>query len=166
MTLPAPLTLILPLIVTAIAGLLSHDRAPSWLNAIIAFIILAASAVAWSLLDQKLTGNLVTDIALIAAYCAALMASPVLAPLYQWLKLNTPSPLSGIAKPIVVDASPVTAQGTISSAGTIRTPQPLNLPDRTFSPAASLPSNGFTRQTSLPGTGGAVPPQTPDTQNG
>lgn len=101
MTLPTTLTILLPLIVTILTGLLSHDSLPEWSNALIAAVVVLGLSVVGALLDQSLTPNLVTDFIVIAGYSAALMASPVLKPLYQWLSVNTPSPLTALAKPVV-----------------------------------------------------------------
>lgn len=121
--LPTILTLILPLLVTALTGLLSHDQAPSWANSLIAALVVLGLSIAAALLDQGLTPNLVADFVVIAGYSAALMASPILKPLYQWLSINTPSPLAAL-----VPAAPIITRGTT------RAPQPFTLPDHTVPP--------------------------------
>jgi hypothetical protein len=95
--LPQQLALILPLIVTALAGWLGHDGLPEWANEVITLLVLAASVAAWVALGGKLSNDIVADIALVAGYSAALVAGP-LAPLRQWLFVAIPSPLAGLAK--------------------------------------------------------------------
>lgn len=115
MQLPQQLALILPLVVTAIAGWLGDDGLPAWVNELFALIVLAASVAAWVALGGKFSNDIVSDIMIIAAYTGALVAGP-LTPLRKWFIVTIPSPFAGLAKqPAVV---PVKAAA----------PQPLSLP--------------------------------------
>ena len=98
-TLPQSLIVILPLIVTAIAGFLGKDTLPAWLNAIIVAIVIAGLSVAAVIMSgAALSPNPLTDFMIFAGYCTALIASPILKPLLEKLFATTPSPFSFLAK--------------------------------------------------------------------
>ncbi|MBA2285850.1 MAG: hypothetical protein H0W02_10225 [Ktedonobacteraceae bacterium] len=95
-TLPQTLTIVLPFIVTLVSGVLSQQRLPAWANALIAGTCVVLASLGAVLLGQGFSRDLVADFLLIAGYVAALMASPLLAPLHEWLTLNTPSPIAAM----------------------------------------------------------------------
>lgn len=147
MEIPAPLVLIAPFIVTPLAAWLGHDQFPRWLNAAIALAVVLITAFAWSLLSNSLAGNVITDMVLIAGYCAALMAGP-LQPLYEWLTVKLTSPLTAIADAM----RPVIYVATATPPATVRPPSTPLVP----TPMTSITSQATTplpaSQPSSPGT--------------
>jgi hypothetical protein len=127
MVIPQYLVILLPLIVSAASGWFTEVKLPSWANAIITGIIVLVSALAWALLGQKLSGDLVANFVVVASYCAALVAGP-LRPLEQYLQIKLPSPLKALAAK--ADATiqaqvPQVALATISSAPNVPSTIPV-----------------------------------------
>lgn len=94
-TLPPLLALALPALTTPLTGWLSHNGFAPWANTAIALVAIIAATIAWAAFGQSLTGNVVADAMLLAAYMAALMAGP-LRPLYAYTTLAWPSPLCSL----------------------------------------------------------------------
>lgn len=108
MQLPQQLVLILPLVVTPLAGWLGDDGLPTWVNELFAIIVLAASVATWIALGGKFSNDLTVNIMLIAGYTGALVAGP-LAPLRQWFIVKIPSPFAAVTKKSAVTAQSSTA---------------------------------------------------------
>ncbi len=123
-TLPQDITILLPLLVTLVSGILSHQRLPTWANALIAGSVVVLASLGAVLLGQGFSRDLVADFLLIAAYVAALMASPLLAPLHEWLTLNTPSPIAALVPKR--DPAPLFAP-VVPRASRPMTPKPPDL---------------------------------------
>jgi len=125
-SLPAALTVALPLIVAFISGILGQQKPggpslPSWLNAlIVGGTIIGASILAMAL-GSGLGSNWLMTFVLFVSYCSAVIASPVLKPLLDTLLANVPSPLGFLAKPAalppakIVQAKPSATQKSSAS---------------------------------------------------
>ncbi|GCE14211.1 hypothetical protein [Tengunoibacter tsumagoiensis] len=114
-TLPDSVLLLLPLLVTVIAGWLSQDTLAPWINALISAVVMIACAALAAMFTDRLVGDLSIDFMLIVAYCYALIKCGVLAPLYRFL-LARPSPIAPILPaskvPTVTDANKIATADT------------------------------------------------------
>jgi hypothetical protein len=79
---------LLPGIVALVAGLLRQDRLPQGVNEAIAFVVVLLLAGVQALLGGKLGGSALSDFAIIASYAAALVHTPPLAKLQEYLQSN------------------------------------------------------------------------------
>jgi len=109
-TLSKALELALPVLATLLSGLLSQDKFPEWLNALLAATCIALAALATVFLRGQLTGNVVTDVGIITAVAMSLQAT-VLAPLHRFLKSSVfvYAPKTTV-QPVVVQKPPEAIQ--------------------------------------------------------
>jgi hypothetical protein len=78
----------LPAIVAFLAGLIRQDKLPQWLNEALSLVLVLILAAVQALLGGKLGGGTLTDFAIITSYAAALVHTPPLAALQQYLQSN------------------------------------------------------------------------------
>ena len=84
----ALLPIALPLLVTLLAGLLRQDRLPDWANEAISLALILVASVLNAVFDHRLVSNPILDFIVLCGYMAALIQSPLLQPLQQYLQSN------------------------------------------------------------------------------
>jgi hypothetical protein len=122
MALPAPITLFLPWVASALAAWLLTDKLSQLVNGLIIAALFALSVAVCILTSGVPLTSL--SVGIVIGYSAAIFG--LLKPCMDFLSVKVPSPLAALAPAPVV--APMTGQGTVSTAGTIRAPQPLTLP--------------------------------------
>lgn len=97
-----------PAIAGAISAWLRDAKFPPWLNALVAFLVVFLTALIWTAIGNKLTGNLVADTMIVASFAGWLISGPM-ATLDRWLTVTWSSPFAAIAEamsPVPVQAPP------------------------------------------------------------
>jgi hypothetical protein len=105
MEVPQLFTLALPLLVTPLIGWLNNPRMPQWLRCLIASIVIIVVGLLCAVYVHAFTGNVITDFAIVAAWCN-LLATTVLEPLYKMALVNWGGPFAAFFKRPTVTTPP------------------------------------------------------------
>lgn len=105
MEVPQLFTLALPLLVTPLVGWLNQPTMPQWLRCLIASIVIIIVSVVCAVYVHAFTGNVITDFAIVAAWCN-LLASTVLEPLYKMALVNWSGPFAAFFKNLDITTPP------------------------------------------------------------
>lgn len=108
---PIQLLGVLPLLVAIVSGLLGAKRLPSWANDLVVLVVLVGFSTLSAFATKSLTGDISTDILVIAGLTSGLMQIPQMQGLLTWLQNATPSPL-GLLVPSGVAATPSASAAT------------------------------------------------------
>lgn len=73
----AAFIVLMPAIVTFVAGAIRQDAFPRWLNELLTLLVIALLSLTQALLDGKLGGSPIADFTLVAGYVTAMMHTPL-----------------------------------------------------------------------------------------
>ena len=135
----------LPAIVAFLAGLLRQDKLPQWLNEGIAFVLVLILAAIQALLGGKLGGGTLADFAIITSYAAALVHTPPLAALQQYLQSNLfsfgkPAPSAQPGQSPQIDV-PALAGAILQNINLAQLAELMKTASTSPAPASNLPTS-------------------------
>src|SRR5450631_246236 len=122
--LPQPITLFLPWVASALAAWLLTDKLSQLINGLIIAALFVLS-VGLCILTSGVPLTCLS-VGIVIGYSAGVFG--LLKPLMDFASVKLPSPLAALAPTPVAVIAPTAIQGSVSSAGPVRAPQPLTLP--------------------------------------